>query len=260
MTYGIDDYARLVADSAAPRRGGTDVRGTAVVSNGQAMVLIDGADEPTPCGTTVTVNDGDRVICRIAGHRAVITGNQGSPAVDAKKASHIESLAIQASVDAAQAKQAQRCVEQTADGVTVGNKVGDAWVGGKVVISDADVSVVDASGEVAAVFSWEGVRCGECWMKVRDDEEANELNVFSGLGQMTLSASVYGAAQDGTAGSSLKARPPCVRLSTNAIDMEVEYLVTGSDGVSGKDVVSMHMDATGTYFKGPLVANGKVMG
>ena len=227
MTYGIDDYARLVADSSAPRRGGTDVRGTAVVSNGQ-------------------VNDGDRVICRIAGHRAVITGNQGSPAVDAKKASHIESLAIQASVDAAQAKQAQRCVEQTADGVTVGNKVGDAWVGGKGGISDADVSVVDASGEVAAVFSWEGVRCGECWMKVRDDEEANELNVFSGLGQMTLSASVYGAAQDGTAGSSLKARPPCVRLSTNAIDMEV--------------VVSMHMDATGTYFKGPLVANGKVMG
>lgn len=49
-------------------------------SNGNISVLIDGAENPTPCTSMVNFNDGQRVMLTIKDHTAVITGNVDSPA------------------------------------------------------------------------------------------------------------------------------------------------------------------------------------
>ena len=60
----------------------TFVLGTAVISDGNTYVKIDGSESLTPIKTTTKVNQGDRVTVMIKNHTATITGNITSPSVD----------------------------------------------------------------------------------------------------------------------------------------------------------------------------------
>lgn len=76
----IRDFAKTVS-SIGKEKPNDDVvlYGTARVSEGGVYVLIDGASEPTPAITTMTVSDGERVTLTIKHHTAMITGNLDSP-------------------------------------------------------------------------------------------------------------------------------------------------------------------------------------
>lgn len=76
----IRDFAKTVS-SIGKEKSNNDVvlYGTARVSEGSVYVLIDGASDPTPAITTMTVSDGERVTLTIKHHTAMITGNLDSP-------------------------------------------------------------------------------------------------------------------------------------------------------------------------------------
>ncbi|MEY8460146.1 hypothetical protein AALA69_03330 [Eggerthellaceae bacterium 24-137] len=64
---------------------------TVKVVAGVPYVVLDGPGGiMTPCTATAMLNDGDRVIVRIANHRATVTGNLSSKAVDERAADEID--------------------------------------------------------------------------------------------------------------------------------------------------------------------------
>ena len=73
-------------------------------------VVLDGPGSiMTPCTATTKLNDGDRVIVRIANHRATVTGNLSSKAVDERAADEIERAAAER---AEKIKEAVKAVEK----------------------------------------------------------------------------------------------------------------------------------------------------
>ena len=94
----IRDFAKMVS-SAGKEKTNDEVMlyGTARVNSNGVYVLIDGASEPTPAITTMTVGDGERVTLTIKHHTAMITGNLDSPGARKK-----DSDAAATKADAAQ--------------------------------------------------------------------------------------------------------------------------------------------------------------
>ena len=77
----IKQFVKVTSDTT-PKKVETTLLGTAVVSNGQLYVSIDGSSTLTPIKTTTKVNDGDRVTVMIKDHTATVTGNITSPSMD----------------------------------------------------------------------------------------------------------------------------------------------------------------------------------
>lgn len=233
---------------APPERhpAAAEAEGTARVVNGETMVQIDGAAIATPCATTVTVNDGDRVFVKIKGHRAVITGNEGSPAVDSQRAQAIESMAKSA-------LEAQRYVEQTEDGLVIGNKVGGEWSGMRVVIDGDSFDIVDGGGDAVASYAAQHIRLGECLIALHEDGDGAAMNIFSGLGRVIVSASRY-EQPPGEGGDVPQALPASLAIEEKSIRATVD--VAGADGA--KTAVGVEVGEEGTHFSGPVSFEGAV--
>lgn len=87
----VKEFVKVTKDDA-PKKTEYYVYGTAHVVDNHIDVIFDGATEPTPCSSSVTVEDGDRVMVMIKDRQAVITSNLSSPSinVDTLKAKDIE--------------------------------------------------------------------------------------------------------------------------------------------------------------------------
>lgn len=80
----VKQFVKATKDDA-PKKTEYYVYGTATahVADNHIDVIFDGAKEPTPCTTSVTVEDGDRVLVMIKNRQAVITSNVSKPTVNA---------------------------------------------------------------------------------------------------------------------------------------------------------------------------------
>ena len=77
----VNDFVKATTDKA-PKKTESYIYGTAHVVDNYIEVLFDGAAEPTPCTTSVTVDDGDRVLVMIKDRQAVITSNISKPTIN----------------------------------------------------------------------------------------------------------------------------------------------------------------------------------
>lgn len=71
----IVSASTLFSKSAKPK-GSANVTGKVMHVNGELYVLLTGAEEPTPATTTVSVKDGDLVLCTFESRNLLIIGNQ----------------------------------------------------------------------------------------------------------------------------------------------------------------------------------------
>lgn len=76
----IKEFARITKDDA-PKKTESHIYGTVHIADNYMDVLFDGAKDPTPCTTTVDVEDGDRVLVMIKDRQAVITSNISRPSM-----------------------------------------------------------------------------------------------------------------------------------------------------------------------------------
>lgn len=77
----VKEFVKVTKDDA-PKKTEFYVYGTAHVADNHIDVIFDGAKEPTPCTTSVTVEDGDRVMVMIKDRQAVITSNVSKPTIN----------------------------------------------------------------------------------------------------------------------------------------------------------------------------------
>lgn len=74
-----------IANSNQYAKSDTTVYGTVVITGDKKYVKIDGSDLLTPCQSTTSIEDGDRVIVEIKNRIASITGNITSPSASNKE-------------------------------------------------------------------------------------------------------------------------------------------------------------------------------
>ena len=74
----ISQFAKTVNGKNKEKTEST-VYGTVSIYGGQRYVKMDGSDLLTPCDTTVSVNEGERVTVLVKNHTATINGNLSSP-------------------------------------------------------------------------------------------------------------------------------------------------------------------------------------
>ncbi len=74
-----------IANSNQYAKSDTTVYGTVVITGDKKYVKIDGSDLLTPCQSTTSIEDGDRVIVEIKNRIASITGNITSPSASGKE-------------------------------------------------------------------------------------------------------------------------------------------------------------------------------
>lgn len=80
----ISAFVKATNDNKNTKKETTTVYGTVTGSGSQKYVQLDGSDISTPALSTVTVNEGDRVMVTIKNHVATITGNLRNPSVNAQ--------------------------------------------------------------------------------------------------------------------------------------------------------------------------------
>ena len=78
----IKEFVKVTNDNAQ-KKTESYIYGTVHIADNYMDVLFDGANEPTPCTTSVTVEDGDRVLVMIKDRQAVITSNVSKPTINA---------------------------------------------------------------------------------------------------------------------------------------------------------------------------------
>lgn len=66
--------------------------GTGKIVDGKTYILLDGAENMTPCETSMRFLDGDRLLCTLQGHEITVQGNVSVP-VDARSA--IEAIFVE---------------------------------------------------------------------------------------------------------------------------------------------------------------------
>lgn len=76
----IKEFAKVTNDKSKTKNE-TFLYGTVHIADNHMDVVIDGANVPTPCTTTVSVEDGDRVLLMIKDRQAVITANITRPSI-----------------------------------------------------------------------------------------------------------------------------------------------------------------------------------
>ena len=79
----IKEFVKATKDDA-PKKTESFVYGTVHIDEGSIYVHLDGADEGiyTPCTTSVTVNEGDRVTIMLKNRQGVITSNLSKPTIN----------------------------------------------------------------------------------------------------------------------------------------------------------------------------------
>ena len=79
----VNDFVKATTDKA-PKKTESFMYGTVHIDEGSIYVHLDGADEGiyTPCTTSVTVNEGDRVAIMLKNRQGVITFNLSKPTIN----------------------------------------------------------------------------------------------------------------------------------------------------------------------------------
>lgn len=79
----VNDFVKATTDKA-PKKTESFMYGTVHIDEGSIYVHLDGADEGiyTPCTTSVTVNEGDRVTIMLKNRQGVITSNLSKPTIN----------------------------------------------------------------------------------------------------------------------------------------------------------------------------------
>lgn len=77
----IKEFVKVTNDNAQ-KKTESHIYGTVHIADNYMDVLFDGAKDPTPCTTTVNVEDGDRVLVMIKDRQAVITSNISKPTIN----------------------------------------------------------------------------------------------------------------------------------------------------------------------------------
>lgn len=89
----IQEFAKVLTPTAEPPKE-TTVYGTVVLDDGEMKVQFDGSSLYTPVEMAVQANEGDRVMVRLSGRTATVTGNMTvdkSPTKDLLKAVWVDS-------------------------------------------------------------------------------------------------------------------------------------------------------------------------
>lgn len=77
----IKEFVKATKDDA-PKKTDHYMYGTVQINEDRIEVLFDGATDPTPCSSAVTVEDGDRVLVMVKDRQAVITSNVSKPTIN----------------------------------------------------------------------------------------------------------------------------------------------------------------------------------
>lgn len=79
----VNDFVKATTDKP-PKKTESFMYGTVHIDEGSIYVHLDGADEGiyTPCTTSVTVNEGDRVTIMLKNRQGVITSNLSKPTIN----------------------------------------------------------------------------------------------------------------------------------------------------------------------------------
>ena len=95
----VREFVRVNNDKVSPPTSET-INGTIVkTSGGMLAVRIDGSDSYIECDSTVSYNEGDRVIIDITDHTPTVTGNLTDKAVGEKTAKNVAQIAAGELVD-----------------------------------------------------------------------------------------------------------------------------------------------------------------
>lgn len=240
----MTDLGEDIAKRGEDRPPAVDVRGVARLIDGAVFAQVGGGNA-FPCATVVGVADGDEVTVRFENHTAVITGNLGSPAVNASEGEKIMAVALRAL-----AASGANHIEQTDRGLEIGNKDAQGnWVGTRLVASDDGVYVVSASNDVLAFYGDGSVVLGgDCFIDVIgiDDLGRRVMNMYAPGGL------VLGTQNLGSAGSSMAGAV----LTIDNDYIELSVIDTSSGGITGAlNTISVEHD--GIHINGNIYANGK---
>lgn len=77
----VKEFVKITNDDKKEKKE-TFLYGTVHIADNHMDVLLDGAQTSTPCTTTVTVEDGDRVLVMLKNREAVITANISNPSIN----------------------------------------------------------------------------------------------------------------------------------------------------------------------------------
>ena len=112
----ISSFVKITNDTGTKETEETILYGIATKQGEDVYVTIDGSEISTPVETTVEVNNGERVVLTIKDHKAVITGNITSPAVNGPGVeTRIEETASSIILEVEALEGSISTVEQTAD-------------------------------------------------------------------------------------------------------------------------------------------------
>ena len=112
----ISSFVKITNDTGTKETEKTILYGIATKQGEDVYVTIDGSEIATPVETTVEVNNGERVVLTIKDHKAVITGNITSPAVNGPGVeTRIEETASSIILEVEALEGTISTVEQTAD-------------------------------------------------------------------------------------------------------------------------------------------------
>lgn len=221
-----------------------EVRGVARLVNGKVFAEV-GGGAPFPCSTVVGVADGDEVIVRFENHSAVITGNLGSPAVNASEGEKIMAVAMKAL-----AASGANHIEQTDRGLEIGNKDAQGkWVGTRLVASDDGVYVVGSSDDVLAFYGDGRAILGkDCFIDtIGVSELGGRIMNFYAPGGLVLGTQNLGAAGSSMTGAVLNIGGGYIEISV--ID------TSGGDITGARNSISVESD--GVHINGNVYHNGK---
>lgn len=240
MMRGSGDIAALIAravrDEVRAALAAQNRESVGVVKRvGGELMLQSPSGQLAPFLTTVSVNDGDEVRYRVDSHQAVVTGNLGSPAVDA--------LAIERIAGAV------TCIEQTGEGLLISNKKDGAYTGARTLYGASSIMLLDAAGNPMAVYAVDGISLGECEIKVL---EGYGLNIYSADGPILISSREFA-----NGASSLIPRQPYLSADSQRAEMGAEYPLTDAEGIYGKGVNSVAVDTDGVHLNGKVYINGE---
>lgn len=112
----ISSFVKITNDTGTKETEKTILYGVATKQGEDVYVTIDGSEIATPVETTVEVNNGERVVLTIKDHKAVITGNITSPAVNGPGVkTRIEETTSSIVLQVEELEGSISTVEQTAD-------------------------------------------------------------------------------------------------------------------------------------------------
>lgn len=81
----IDRIIERIAEPEPEAKPSQRCYGNVRYVSGRPCVVVDGSTAPTPCVSTATVADGDRVVCEVRNHRLVVTGNLSDRSASAEE-------------------------------------------------------------------------------------------------------------------------------------------------------------------------------